>query len=65
MSELKERKEGQKPTGGEEGQRAAHLTDVDEWRLRHSISQTKIRHHNFENILNLQGKERQTIKKKG
>lgn len=66
MTELKE--EGGKTTGGEERQSVcvcvSHLTVVDTWRLRHSISQTKIRHHNFENILNLQGKERQTIKEK-
>lgn len=53
---------GRKRKGEEEEEKnkrgPAHLA-VDQRRKSYSVSQTKIRHHNFENTLNLQEKEKE------
>lgn len=56
--EVREERERENETEEKKERGPAHLA-VDQRRKSYSISQTKIRHHNFENILNLQEKEKE------
>lgn len=57
----RDQKEWEHETEERNERRLAHLAVDQRWKS-YAVSQTKIRHHNFENILNLQGKEKEGMK---